>query len=366
MTRFARHLEHHTIVNPFPGIVKLETALGHRIKTRIGSNESLPDPVSPLAGELGKALAEMARLYPDPYAHALRERAAKLNGVSPAEVLFDTGADSLILLALRLTCNPGDAVVTTAGTYPTFRYFAEGVGARVLEVPYCQRGQHMQPDLARLAEVARAEHASVLYLANPDNPTGHYWQAEDILCLRAALPPHTLLLLDEAYVDFCTDAADAPPAGILPHTLRLRTLSKAYALAGLRVGYAIASADIIAKADQIRPQYALSSIAQAAAQIVLDDPDYSRKLVAQTITLRHHLSHALYDQGLTPLPSHTNFVCVAYPDAPQAEAIQRHLLQNGIAIHRPQHSAVRHMLRITAHPQATSARVLAALAGQLD
>jgi histidinol-phosphate aminotransferase len=99
---------------------------GHRIKTRIGSNESLPDPVSPLAGELGKALAEMARLYPDPYAHALRERAAKLNGVSPAEVLFDTGADSLILLALRLTCNPGDAVVTTAGTYPSFRYFAEG------------------------------------------------------------------------------------------------------------------------------------------------------------------------------------------------------------------------------------------------
>jgi histidinol-phosphate aminotransferase len=162
----------------------------------------------------------------------------------------------------------------------------------VLEVPYCQRGQHMRPDLARLAEVARAEHASVLYLANPDNPTGHYWQAEDIRTLRAALPPHTLLLLDEAYVDFCTDAADAPPAGILPHTLRLRTLSKAYALAGLRVGFAIASADIIAKADQIRPQYALSSIAQAAAQIVLDDPDYSRKLVAQTITLRHHLSHA--------------------------------------------------------------------------
>jgi histidinol-phosphate aminotransferase len=264
---------------------------GHRIKTRIGSNESLPDPVSPLAGELGKALAEMARLYPDPYAHALRERAAKLNGVSPAEVLFDTGADSLILLALRLTCNPGDAVVTTAGTYPSFRYFAEGVGARVLEVPYCQRGQHMQPDLARLAEVARAEHASVLYLANPDNPPATTGRPRISAPARCAAAAH-LLLLDEAYVDFCTDAADAPPAGILPHTLRLRTLSKAYALAGLRVGFAIASADIIAKADQIRPQYALSSIAQAAAQIVLDDPDYSRKLVAQTITLRHHLSHA--------------------------------------------------------------------------
>ncbi|WP_293760873.1 aminotransferase class I/II-fold pyridoxal phosphate-dependent enzyme [uncultured Aquitalea sp.] len=366
MTRFARHLEHHTIVNPFPGIVKLEAALGHRIKTRIGSNESLPDPVSPLAGEFGKALAELARLYPDPYAHALRQRAAALNGVSADEVLFDTGADSLILLGLRLSCNAGDAVVTTGGSYPTFRYFAEGVGARVLEVPYLTQGDRLQPDLKRLAEVARVEHASVLYLANPDNPTGHYWQADDIRALREALPLHTLLLLDEAYVDFCTEAEDAPPAGPLPNTLRLRTLSKAYAMAGMRVGYAIAPAQLIAKADQIRPQFALSSVAQAAAQIVLDDPDYSRRLISHTLTLRHHLSHELYDLGLTPLPSHTNFVSVPYADPMQAEAIQRHLLTHGIAIHRPQHPATRHLLRITAHPQATSSRVLNALAGQLE
>ena len=131
-------------------------------------------------------------------------------------MLFDTGADSLILLALRLSCNVGDAVVCTAGTYPTFRYFAEGVGARILEVPYQQQGDRLQTDLPRLAEVARAERAAVLYLANPDNPTGHYWGADELLSLREMLPSTTLLILDEAYVDFCVDAQDAPPRARCP------------------------------------------------------------------------------------------------------------------------------------------------------
>lgn len=362
MSHFARHLEHHTIVNPFPGIVKLEAALGHRIGARIGSNESMAKPASPLTAEFGEMMTELARLYPDPYAHGLRQRAAAHNRVDASQVLFDTGADSLILLALRLACNVGDAVVCTAGTYPTFRYFAEGVGARILEVPYQQQGDRLQADLPRLAEVARAERAAVLYLANPDNPSGHYWSADDILALRETLPSSTLLILDEAYVDFCVDAQDAPPQGALPNTLRLRTLSKAYALAGLRVGYAIGPQHIVAKADQIRPQFALSSFAQLAAQIVLDDPNYSRQLIAATIHLRDKLSDALRARDLVVMPSHTNFVCIAYRDAASSEAIHRQLLSDGIAVHRPPHPAVRHLLRVTAQPQALSAKVMAALA----
>ena len=276
-------------------------------------------------------------------------------------MLFDTGADSLILLALRLSCNVGDAVVCTAGTYPTFRYFAEGVGARILEVPYQQQGDRLQTDLPRLAEVARAERAAVLYLANPDNPTGHYWGADELLSLREMLPSTTLLILDEAYVDFCVDAQDARRAARCP-TLRLRTLSKAYALAGLRVGYAIAPPDIVAKADQIRPQFALSSFAQLAAQTVMDDPDYSRQLIAATIHLRDKLADALRARDLVVMPSHTNFVCIAYRDAASSEAIHRQLLSDGIAVHRPPHPAVRHLLRVTAQPQALSAKVMAALA----
>lgn len=364
MTRFARHLEHHPIVNPFPGIVKLEAALGHPIRARIGSNESMPQPASPLLQLLGAAGTELARLYPDPYAHALRERAAALNGVTAAEVVFDTGADSLILLTLRLVCNVGDTVVSTAGTYPTLRYFAEGVGAHVVEVDYARHNGLLAPDLAALAEAAHQHGAALVYLANPDNPSGHYHDAAAIARLRAALPADTVLLLDEAYVDFCVDPADAPPAGVLPNTVRLRTLSKAYALAGLRIGYAIAAAEIVAKADQIRPQYALSAIAQAAAQALLDEPDYARRLIADTLALRARLAEALSDRGLTVLPSRTNFVAIAYPDAAVAEHIQRALLAEGVAVHRPPHPAVKQLLRVTAHPQALDAAVLDALAAQ--
>ncbi|MGY8626956.1 pyridoxal phosphate-dependent aminotransferase [Chromobacterium violaceum] len=364
MPHYARHLEHHTIVNPFPGIAKLEAALGRKVASRLGANESMVKPASPLLEQWGEALAELARLYPDPYALALRERVAQRLGLESSQVLFDCGADSLILLALRLRCNAGDAVVCSAGTYPAFRYFAEGVGARILEVPYQSQGVGLRPDLARLCEVAQAERAVVVYLANPDNPTGHYWSAADIQALRQQLPSQTLLILDEAYIDFCTQPEDAPPAGALPNTLRLRTLSKAYALAGLRVGFALAPAEIIAKADQIRPQYALSGIAQHAAATVLDAPDYASQLVQATVLLRDKLADALRGRDLTVLPSHTNFVSIVYPNAAQSEAIQRGLLAEGIAVHRPPHPALRHLLRVTAQPQALSSKVLEGLAGR--
>lgn len=361
MPRYARHLAEHDIVNPFPGMVQLERRLGHAVPVRIGSNEGLAEPASPLVAAFGPALADLARLYPDPYALALREQLAALTGCQPEQVVIDAGADSLILLALRLCVNPGDPVVTTAGSYPTFRYFAEGVGARLLEVPYQPYAEGLRPDWTALVATANAERAAVLYLANPDNPTGYAWPAEVILALRAALNPDTLLLLDEAYVEFI-DPAKAPPAGVLPGTLRLRTLSKAYALAGLRVGYALGEASLIAKADQIRPQFALSSWAQAAAQTVLADPAYAPALRQHTLQLREQLSAALVARGWLPFPSSTNFVCLACADSQEAGGIQQALLAQGVALHRPPHPAVNHLLRITAHPAALSDAVLEALA----
>ena len=178
--------------------------------------------------------------------------------------------------------------------------------------------------------------------------------------LRAALNPDTLLLLDEAYLDFAEPTA-RPADGPLPGVLRLRTLSKAYALAGARVGYALADAALIDKADQIRPQFAVSSWAQAAAHTVLADPDYAPALRAHTLALREALAEALRARGRQPFASATNFVCVACADRAEAEGIQTRLLAAGVALHRPPHPAVGHLLRITAHPAALSEDVLAVL-----
>lgn len=358
MTRFARHLQDVTITNPFPGLPKLEALIGRSIVSRIGSNESMPLPGHTISQLWGEALYELARLYPDPYAGAVRQRAAALNGVDAANVVVDAGADSLIALFLRARVSPGDVVVCTAGTYPTFRYFAEGVGARIVEVPYAETEGVLHNDLPALARAAREHDAALLYLANPDNPTGTFQHTDAVRTLREQLPADCLLLLDEAYIDFC---AAGERQGVLPATARLRTLSKAHGLAGLRVGYAIAPEEWIAKADQIRTQFAVSSVAQAAAVAALDAPDCSERLIAETLALRDALAAALLQRGLQLLPSHTNFVAIVYPDADSALARQKALLAQGVAVHRPPHPSMQHVLRVTAHPDALQDKVLQAL-----
>jgi histidinol-phosphate aminotransferase len=138
-------------------------------------------------------------------------------------------------------------------------------------------------------------------------------------------------------------------------------LSKAYALAGLRIGYAIAAADIIAKADQIRPQFAVSSLAQKAAGLALQAQDAVNSLIKSTISLREEIRQALQDRGLTVLSSSTNFVSIHYPRSQDAELVQKRLLDMGIAVHRPIHPATSHLIRVTAHPAALEQTVLDAL-----
>jgi hypothetical protein len=146
----------------------------------------------------------------------------------------DAGADSLIFLALRVRVNVGDTVVTTAGTYPTFKYFAEGIGAQILEVPYKENGKGLEVDLAALSSAANKSNASLVYVANPDNPTGHVHDSESISSLRRSLPPTTTLIVDEAYIDFSPSHALRLTSRCeeWQNTIQLRTLSKAYGLAG--------------------------------------------------------------------------------------------------------------------------------------
>lgn len=358
MTRFASHLQEHDINNPFPGLYRLEKNIGRQIVSRIGSNESIPVPAHPIAGLSTSQLVDLARLYPDPYATAIRQRAAALNQVDEQQVIVDAGADSLIGLFLRLRVSVGDSVACTAGTYPTFRYFAEGVGAVVHEVPYLQSGADLFNDLEALAAAARQHNASLVYLANPDNPTGTLLSPSALEAFRAKLPEQTLLILDEAYIDFCTEQQ---PFKLLPNTAHLRTLSKAYALAGLRVGYALAETALISKADQIRTQYGVSSVSQAVAIAALDDPQFAANLIEQTRNLRLQLQNLLESHGLHCMPSHTNFLCVPYPNAEITLQIQKNLLAEGIAVHRPPHPAMQSILRISAHPDACQSKVIAAL-----
>lgn len=353
MATFVPHLQH-PIINPFPGIRTLEQQLGHAVPTRIGSNESPPYPAHPVA-QLN--LADCAPYYPDPYARDLRQQLAERWGTNADCIAVDAGADALLLLFLRLFCQVGDAVVLTAGSYPTFPYFARGCGVSLFECPY--HPKTLQHDLTALAAAAEQHQAKLVYVANPDNPTGSVYSFAEIAAFRARLPAETFLLLDEAYIDFYQDSEQGT---ILPNTARVRTFSKAYALAGMRVAYVLAEPEVIAKADQIRIQFAVSHPAQLAALAALADPAWSRGLVAHSIALRDQLAQALQQLDYCVLPSATNFVCVVLPQIEQAQAIQRRLWQDGIAIHRPPHPASAHLLRISAHPAALTPAFLSVFA----
>ncbi|WP_249978486.1 pyridoxal phosphate-dependent aminotransferase [Vreelandella olivaria] len=361
MPRYPEHLTGEGPVNPFPGIKVLERRIGREIPHRLGSNEGLDMPHRALREHFGDAVTEHVYCYGDSEALGVRQRLSAQQNIPLEHLLVDAGADSLIALALRTTCEAGETVVSTAGTYPTFGYFAQGQGCRLIEPGYLEAPGVLAPDLEALAAAAHQENARLVYLANPDNPSGHLHNDSAILKLRAALPDTCWLLLDEAYGDFRDDANSEFTARALPGVIRLRTLSKAHGLAGLRIGYAIAEPAVLAIMMKVRIHYALSSLTLAAAEVVLDHPEEVRQHIADVKNRREQLAAHFRTLGADVLPSATNFIGIRLPNAELAGRINRELLEAGRLIARPAHPALGHVLRITAVADALEPGQLAIL-----
>ncbi|EHJ93631.1 pyridoxal phosphate-dependent aminotransferase [Vreelandella boliviensis] len=348
MPRYPNHLLSEGPVNPFPGIKVLERRLGKQIPHRLGSNEGLDMPHRALREHFGDALAEHVYCYGDAEALGVRKRLSAQQGIPLDTLLVDAGADSLIALALRTTCEPGEAVVSTAGTYPTLGYFAKGQGCRLVEPSYYEAPSVLAPDLEALAAAAHQENARLVYLANPDNPSGHLHSDSAILKLRDALPDTCWLLLDEAYGDFRDDANSEFAAKAIPGVIRLRTFSKAHGLAGLRIGYAIADPDVLAMMMKVRIHYAVSSLTLAAAEVVLDHPDEVNQHVADVKARREQLAAHFRALGADVLPSATNFIGIRLPSADLAAEVHQQLLDKGVLVARLAHPELANVIRITA------------------
>ncbi|WP_416140499.1 pyridoxal phosphate-dependent aminotransferase [Halomonas sp. HK25] len=348
MPRFPDHLTDDGPDNPFPGVRVLERRLGREIPHQLGSNEGLDMPHRALREHFGDAMAAHVYSYGDSEALGIRRRLTEQKGILLEAMLVDAGADSLIALTLRAVTTRDDVVVGTTGTYPTFGYFARGQGCHLVEVPYDEGPGRLAPDLDALAQAAREHRARLVYLANPDNPGGHLHRDADVLALREALPDDCWLLLDEAYHDFREDADGEFGRRVLPGVIRLRTLSKAHGLAGLRVGYAIADPETLAVMMKVRIHYAVSTLTQAAAEVVLDHPDEVDAHVAAVRERRERLADHLRGLGADVLPSATNFVGLRLASAEQAGRVHQSLLDEGKLIARPADPALGHVLRITA------------------
>lgn len=290
---------------PFVGPEAQERARGRPFAARLGANESLFGP-SPAAVEAMARAAREVWMYGDPENHDLRAAIAALHGVTPAHVVVGEGIDGLLGYLVRLTVGPGDAVVTSDGAYPTFNFHVAGFGGALHKAPY--RGDHEDPEA--LARLAAQVDAKLVYLANPDNPMGSHHPGRTIVQLLDRLPGGTLLVLDEAYVELAPEGTAAQVDADDPRVIRFRTFSKAYGMAGLRVGYALAAPPLIAAFDKVRNHFGVGRIAQAGALAAVQDQGWLAEVGAKVQAARCRLDGIAAENGLRPLPSATNFVAL--------------------------------------------------------
>jgi histidinol-phosphate aminotransferase len=343
MPHFTPIIEKLPSTTPFVGPEALERRTGSAIKARIGANENVFGP-SPKAISAMQAAAAASWKYGDPENYDLKVAIAEQLGVKPENIACGGGIDGLLGLVVRLFIEPGDAVATSLGAYPTFNFHVAAAGGKLVTTPY----MHDKEDPSSLLALVNAERAKLLYFANPDNPMGSVWPAEDMQRLINAVPESCMLLLDEAYIEFAPE--DTAPAIDVTrkNILRFRTFSKAHGLAGIRVGYVIGHADMISAFDKIRNHFGISRISQAGAIAAIQDQDWVAHVKREVITARGRIRDIARDNGLTPLPSATNFMTVdCGRDGVYAKAIVDGLLKHGIFIRMPGVAPMNRCIRIS-------------------
>ncbi|AOZ70518.1 histidinol-phosphate aminotransferase [Rhodobacter xanthinilyticus] len=346
---------------PFVGPEAQERAAHRPFAARLGANENGFGP-SPKAIAAMAAAAGEAWKYGDPENHDLRAALAAEHGCRPENIIVGEGIDGLLGYLVRLTVEPGDRVVTSEGAYPTFNFHVAGYGGTLVKVPY--RGDHEDPEalLAKAAEVA----PKLLYIANPDNPMGSHHPGAAMAEMVARVPEGTLLILDEAYVELAPAGTAAPVDPDDPRVIRMRTFSKAHGLAGARVGYAIGAAPLIAAFDKVRNHFGMSRISQAGALAALGDKTWAAYMHRLVAASRDSLAEIARANGLTALPSATNFVAIdCGADGAFARRVLTELTAAGIFVRMPGVAPLDRCIRVSCGPEAELAAFAAALPGAL-
>ncbi|MFP7673879.1 pyridoxal phosphate-dependent aminotransferase [Marivita sp. S0852] len=316
---------------PFVGPEVQERQRGAPFKARLGANESVFGP-SPFAVAAMQEATAQCWQYADATNYDLIQALSARRGARADNIIVGEGIDGLLGYLVRLLVAPGDPVVTSDGAYPTFNYHVSGFGGVLHKVPYSNDTE----DLSALIEKAREVDAKLIYFANPDNPMGSWHSGSSIEKALDTLPEGTVLLLDEAYIEF----APAGTAPVIdpddPRVIRFRTFSKAYGMAGARVGYGIGAPGLIKSFDKVRNHFGMSRISQAGALAALEDDAWLDEVVDLVKDARTRIASIAKANGLKPLPSATNFVTIdCGKDGAFARAVLAQLIADGVFVRMP-------------------------------
>ncbi len=333
---------------PFVGPETQERKRGRLFRARIGANESVFGP-SPRAIDAMRQAAAETWKYCDPENHDLKQALAARHGVKPENIVLGEGIDGLFGYIVRLFVEPGVTVGTSLGAYPTFNFHVAGFGGRLVTAPYVNDRE----DPESLLALARQENARLLFLANPDNPMGSWWDSATVQGMIARLPADCLLCLDEAYCEFAP-AGTMPPLDVSnPQVIRFRTFSKAYGMAGARIGYAIGEERVIRSFDKIRNHFGVNRIAQIGALAALEDEIHLQWVLDQVTAARDRIAAIARANGLAPLPSATNFVTMdCGRDGAYARRVLAALIERDVFVRMPGVAPLDRCIRVSAGTEA--------------
>ena len=327
----------------------------HAIK--LASNEN-PLGASPLAiAAAQKALAASNR-YPDGSGFYLREALAKKHGIPVESIILGGGSTELIDLSARIALVPGDCGVTSYGSFPLYYIAIRATGASFLDVPM----RDYQFDLEAIARDL-PEETKLIFLANPNNPTGTMFSADNLDTFLARVPEHILVVLDEAYYDYVDDPNYSRSIDIVRggrNLIVLRTFSKVYGLAGLRIGYGIGPAALLAEMNKIRGPFNTSGVAQAAASAALDDTEHVRRSVESNRAGLAQMASGLHSLKIKFVPSVANFLLVIF--GTDTEPLVEELLKHGVIVRPMRWMGFPMALRVTVGTHEENEKFLRALA----
>ncbi|PYV44369.1 MAG: histidinol-phosphate transaminase [Acidobacteria bacterium] len=323
---------------------------------RMAANENPLGP-APRSAEAIRLHSERVHRYPIGDGFYLRQKLAQRLGLSMEEIILGNGSSDIIELVARTFLTPTDETVTSRNSFVMYRLAAQQMNSRMIYVPMKNDRYDLEAILSSLTPRTK-----VIFLANPNNPTGTMFTAEEMDGFLSHLAPQIIVVLDEAYYEYVQDPHYSHSLEYVKqrrHVIVLRTFSKIYGLAGLRIGYGIAHADFISCLNQVRSPFNTSRVAQVAALAALDDTDHVRKSIECNTQGYQYLTHELSRLGMKFVPSVTNFILVD-TQRDCLEEYQR-LIQRGVMIWPLKSNGFPTAFRVTIGTQAENEKFIEAL-----
>ncbi|HJQ50939.1 MAG TPA: histidinol-phosphate transaminase [Gaiellaceae bacterium] len=327
MSLFRHSIDGLVPYEPGKPVEAVQRELGLERVVKLASNEG-PFPPFPAALEAMERAALELNRYPDGGAWTLRSELAGRNGVAFEELIVGAGADGIIDLLAQATLDPGDDVVCGWPSFPSYVLTAAKLGAEPRRVPLRDHTYDLDGLLAAIGPRTK-----LVYVCHPNNPTGTANGREELLAFLDRLPDHVLCVLDQAYFEYIDDPDYVDGLELFREGRRivvLRTFSKIYGLAGLRVGWAAAPADVVTATSKVRRAFDVAAVAQAAALASLDDPEEIARRRALNASGRERLAEILRSHGLDPAgPSRGNFL---FADVGGGRELFERLVREGVIV----------------------------------